>query len=93
MHIATTHTNTDFDGLASVIAVTLLYPDCIGVVPKMTNKNVGQFLSTHKTAFRIILPNEVRHAEVTKLTVVDTNQWYRLDRMEKLAEKKFAAFW
>lgn len=88
MHIATTHTNTDFDGLASVIAATLLYPDCVGVIPKMTNKNVGQFLSTHKTAFRLILPHEVQHDEVTRLTVVDTDQWYRLDRMDKLAKRQ-----
>ena len=85
MLIATTHKNTDFDGLASVIAATLLYPGCVGVVPKMTNKNVEQFLSTHKTAFNLILPHEVSHDEVKKLIVVDTNQWQRLDRLEKLA--------
>lgn len=88
MIIATTHKNTDFDGLASVIAATILYPDCIGVVPKMTNKNVDQFLSTHKTAFNLILPNEVKHENVSKLVVVDTNQWHRLDRLEKLAKRK-----
>jgi tRNA nucleotidyltransferase (CCA-adding enzyme) len=87
MLIATTHKNTDFDGLASVIAATLLYPGCIGVVPKMTNKNVEQFLSTHKTAFNLILPHEVNHDKVTKLIVVDTDQWHRLDRMEKLAAR------
>ncbi len=88
MLIATTHKNTDFDGLASVIGATLLYPNCIGVVPKMTNKNVEQFLSTHKTAFKLILPNEVDHEKVTKLVVVDTNQWHRLDRMDKLRKRK-----
>ncbi len=88
MLIATTHKNTDFDGLASVIATTLLYPGCIGVVPKMTNKNVEQFLSTHKTAFNLILPHEVPHDEVKKLIVVDTDQWQRLDRMEKLATRQ-----
>ncbi|SDO66091.1 CBS domain-containing protein [Desulforhopalus singaporensis] len=87
MIIATTHKNTDFDGLASVIAATLLYPDCIGVVPKMTNKNVEQFLSTHKTAFNLILPNEVAHDQVDKLVVVDTDHWPRLDRMEKLRNR------
>lgn len=85
MLIATTHKNTDFDGLASIIAATLLYPGCVGVVPKMTNKNVEQFLSTHKTAFNLILPHEVPHDEVKKLIVLDTDQWQRLDRMEKLA--------
>jgi len=84
MIIATTHKNTDFDGLASIIAATLLYPGCIGVVPKMTNKNVRQFLSTHKTAFNLILPHEIPHDDVKKLVVVDTDQWQRLDRMEKL---------
>jgi nanoRNase/pAp phosphatase (c-di-AMP/oligoRNAs hydrolase)/CBS domain-containing protein len=87
MLIATTHKSTDFDGLASVIAATLLYPGCIGVVPKMTNRNVEQFLSTHKTAFNLILPHEVVHDEVKKLIVVDTNQWQRLDRLEKLAQR------
>jgi tRNA nucleotidyltransferase (CCA-adding enzyme) len=88
MLIATTHKNTDFDGLASVIATTLLYPGCIGVIPKMTNKNVDQFLSTHKTAFNLIPPSEVPHDEVKKLIVVDTDQWQRLDRMEKLATRQ-----
>lgn len=87
MLIATTHKNTDFDGLASVIAATILYPGCVGVVPKMTNKNVERFLSTHKTAFNLILPHEVRHDEVKKLIVVDTDQWQRLDRMDKLAKR------
>ncbi|MBU1234849.1 MAG: CBS domain-containing protein [Proteobacteria bacterium] len=88
MLIATTHKNTDFDGLASVIAATLLYPGCVGVIPKMTNKNVGQFLSTHKTAFNLILPHEVPHDKVRKLIVLDTDQWQRLDRLEKLAGRQ-----
>jgi tRNA nucleotidyltransferase (CCA-adding enzyme) len=87
MLIATTHKNTDFDALASVIGATLLYPGCIGVVPKMTNKNVEQFLSTHKTAFELVLPNEIDHDKVTKLIVVDTDQWHRLDRMNKLRDQ------
>ncbi len=87
MLIATTHKNTDFDALASVIAATLLYPGCVGVIPKMTNRNVDQFLSTHKTAFNLILPGEVQHDELTKLIVVDTDQWHRLDRMEKLRDR------
>lgn len=88
MIIATTHKNTDFDALASVIAATILYPHCTGVIPKMTNSNVSRFLSTHKTAFNLILPNEVQHDQVTRLIVVDTDQWQRLDRMDPLRQKK-----
>ena len=88
MQIITTHKNTDFDGLASVIAGTLLYPDAVGVIPKMVNPNVAQFLSTHKTAFNIVLPHEVEHALVDMLIIVDTDRWQRLDRMEKLKNRK-----
>ncbi len=88
MDIITTHKNTDFDALASVIAGTLLYPGAVGVVPKAVNRNVEKFLSTHKTAFNIILPHEVEHAKVKRLIVVDTDQWRRLDRMEKLKKRE-----
>jgi nanoRNase/pAp phosphatase (c-di-AMP/oligoRNAs hydrolase) len=87
MIIATTHKNADFDALGSVIGATLLYPGCVGVVPKTTSKNVAQFLSTHKTAFNLILPNEVAYEKVSKLVVVDTDQWSRLDRMDKLKNR------
>ena len=78
MQIITTHKNTDFDALASVIAGTMLYPGAIGVVPKSVNTNVARFLSTHKTAFNIVLPNEINHDQVKRLIVVDTDQWRRL---------------
>ncbi len=87
MQVVTTHMNTDFDALASVIGATLLYPDSVGVVPTSVNSNVAKFLSTHKTAFNIILPSEVRHDEVTRLIVVDTDQWRRLDRMDKIRKR------
>ena len=85
--IITTHLNTDFDALASVIGATLLYPGSVGVIPKMVNQNVNRFLSTHKSAFDLILPNEVIPEEVETLIVVDTDQWHRLDRMEKLKKR------
>jgi nanoRNase/pAp phosphatase (c-di-AMP/oligoRNAs hydrolase) len=87
MQIVTTHKNTDFDALASVIAATMLYPGSIGVVPKSVNTNVAKFLSTHKTAFNIVLPNEIDHSQVKRLIVVDTDQWRRLDRMEGLQQR------
>lgn len=87
MHIATTHRNTDFDGLASIIAATLLYPGTVAVCPKNVNPNVHRFLSLHKTAFDIILAGEVDLAKVTRLIVTDTNQWRRLDRVDQLRSR------
>jgi len=88
MHIATTHRNTDFDGLASIVAATLLYPGTVAVCPKNVNPNVHRFLSLHKTSFDIILAGEVDLDTVTRLIVTDTNQWRRLDRVDHLKDRE-----
>ncbi len=88
MNIATTHKNTDFDGLASILGITLLYKDTLAVCPKEVNPNVQRFLSIHKTSFNLILPNEVKPETVQRLIVVDTNRWSSLDRMEKLRTRE-----
>ena len=53
MQVVTTHKNTDFDGLASVVAATILYPGAVPVLPKSINPNVKVFLSIHKDIFEI----------------------------------------
>ncbi len=87
MQVVTTHKNTDFDALASVIGATLLYPNSVGVIPNSVNNNVAKFLSTHKTAFNLILPREVRFDKVSRLIVVDTDQWRRLDQFDELKKR------
>ncbi len=87
MQIITSHKQTDFDGLASIVAATLIYPGSVGVMPKQASRNVSRFLSTHKTAFNLILPQEVEHDKVERLIVVDTANWQRLDRMDKLKKR------
>ena len=87
MQIATTHRNTDFDGLASIIAATVIYPGTVAVCPKNVNPNIHRFLSLHKTAFDLILSGEVDLAAVTRMIVVDTNQWRRLDRFDQLKDR------
>jgi len=88
MQFVTTHKNTDFDALASVVAATILYPDAIPVLPKIVNPNVKAFLSIHKDLFRMYSPDEIDVDAVKSLIVVDTNQWSRLDRMEGIKQKK-----
>ena len=88
MHIVTTHKNTDFDALASMIAATVLYPGAIPVIPKTVNPNVKAFLAIHKDLFNLQESGDVDLDNVTRLTVVDTNSWSRLDRMDKLKKRK-----
>jgi nanoRNase/pAp phosphatase (c-di-AMP/oligoRNAs hydrolase) len=84
MQIVTTHRNTDFDGLASLIAATLLYPDAVPVLPEAVNPNVKAFLSLHKDLFQFSRVEDIDFFAVKRLIVVDTDQWDRLDRMHAL---------
>jgi nanoRNase/pAp phosphatase (c-di-AMP/oligoRNAs hydrolase)/CBS domain-containing protein len=87
MQIVTTHKNTDFDGFASVIAATLLFPGAMAVLPKNLNPNVKAFLSIHKELFITHTAADVDLKAVDRLIVVDVNSWNRLDRMEPLENR------
>jgi len=84
MRIITTHRNADFDALASVMAVKILFPDAIPVLPKQVNPNVKAFLSIHKDVFKTHTFEEVDLDLVNHLAVVDTNKWERLEGMASL---------
>ncbi|HAO22193.1 MAG TPA: tRNA nucleotidyl transferase [Desulfobacteraceae bacterium] len=88
MQIVTTHKNTDFDGIASMIAATLIYPEAIPILPKMINPNVRAFLSIHKDLFNIHGTDEIKPDKVKRLIVVDVNKWGRLEQMSPLRQKE-----
>jgi len=87
MQIITTHKNADFDGFASVIAGTVLYPGAVPVIPRNINPNVRSFLSIHKDLFDVRTVDEIDLDKVRSLVVVDVNQWHRLDGLRKLKAK------
>jgi tRNA nucleotidyltransferase (CCA-adding enzyme) len=88
MQIVTTHKNCDFDGLASAVAVTLLYPGTVAVIPRSVNANVKAFLSVHKDVIDIRLPQDIDLDTVTGLFVVDVARWNRLDGLGALAVRQ-----
>lgn len=88
MQIVTTHKNTDFDALASMIAATILYPGAIPVIPRTINPNVKAFLAIHKDLFDLRDCGEIDLDKVDGLVVVDANNWRRLDRMDKLKKRQ-----
>lgn len=87
MEIVTTHKNTDFDALASLVAVTRLHPHVVAAIPRAQNPNVKAFLSIHKDLFDLKFPDEIDLDRVTGLVVVDNNTWNRLEGMDPLKEK------
>jgi nanoRNase/pAp phosphatase (c-di-AMP/oligoRNAs hydrolase)/predicted transcriptional regulator len=85
MHsIATTHTNSDFDALASLVAATFLYPGTLGILPSQIRPNVKAFLSLHQDLFHIAPRKGFDLQGVDRLVVVDANNWNRLERMNEL---------
>ncbi|MFH1488059.1 MAG: CBS domain-containing protein, partial [Pseudomonadota bacterium] len=87
MEMITTHRNTDFDALASVFAARRLYPEALPVLPRSLNPNVKAFLSIHKDHFYYYTPKEMVFEEISRLIVVDTNSWDRLEGMGPLKER------
>ncbi len=88
MQIVTTHRNTDFDALASIMAGTILYPDAIPVLPGNVNPNVKAFLSIHKDFFNLSSYKDINLDAVESLIVVDINKWGRIGKIEKLKNRK-----
>ncbi|MBR9982549.1 MAG: CBS domain-containing protein [Desulfatitalea sp.] len=79
--IITTHKNSDFDALASLVAAMLLYPEATPLLPKPVNPNVKAFLSLHKDVFPWIEMPAPDLEKAERLIVVDTAQWERLSGM------------
>jgi len=85
MQIITTHINTDFDALASMVACTMLYPGSTGYIPGHMAPEVKSFLSIHQDILHIEARKNLAVEQVDSLIVVDTNNWQRLDRLESLS--------
>ena len=79
MQIIVTHKSTDFDGLASLIGASLIYPEALPVLPRVVNPNVRAFLSIHKDILRTVEPGDIDYDAVDRLIVVDTGVWNRLE--------------
>ena len=87
MRIVTTHTGTDFDALASMVACTLLYPGAVGLLPAMVKPEVKRFLGIHAHILNVQPRRDFDLDEATSLVVVDANSWKRLDKMTELADR------
>lgn len=88
MQIITTHKNTDFDALSSMIAANIIYPDAVPIIPRQVNPNVKSFLSLHKDLYEFSTVNDIDIDDVTSIIIVDTNSWGRLDQMKPIRDRE-----
>ncbi|MDI6906322.1 MAG: CBS domain-containing protein [Thermoanaerobacterales bacterium] len=86
MKLITTHTNTDFDGLAAMVAAQKLYPDAELVLPGKLARNVEEFVALHRDILDLHKPGELRPGDVDTLILVDTKNARRLAKLAALTE-------
>lgn len=84
MEIITSHTNTDLDALASMVAAKKLYSRAEMVFPGKLSKNVEEFMSLHKDIFTFKTIKEINFAAVNRLILVDTKNPKRIGKLADL---------
>src|SRR5690349_21708956 len=82
MEVITSHTNADFDALASMVAAKKLYPDAKLVFPGSQEKSIRDFFL--ESAFYALEIERLRNIDVdaiTRLILVDNRNPARLGKL------------
>jgi len=86
MEIITSHIQTDFDALGSMLAAKLLYPDALIVFPGSQEKSVRDYLLAAPPLVRegMVKIRQLDLDAVSRMIVVDTRQASRLGKFSQL---------
>ncbi|NPV28584.1 MAG: CBS domain-containing protein [Firmicutes bacterium] len=87
MEVITTHTNTDFDGFAGMIAARKLYPGAEIVLSGHTQPNVRSYMALYKDVWFPLRVSELPPAGIRRLVLVDTANSERLGNLRDLAAR------
>lgn len=88
MEIIVSHNNTDFDGLASMIAAKKIHPEAELVYAGKLQRNVGEFMSLHKDTFKVMLARDIPMDTVTRLILVDNKNPARIGEAKQVLSNK-----
>ncbi len=87
--IITSHVNTDFDAVASMLAAQKLYPGSVIIFPGSQEKSLRDFfISSTSYLFNMADPGSIDFSMVSRLVLVDTRQKNRLTQVSDLLNKK-----
>ena len=84
MDVITTHSNADFDGLASMVAARKLFPTAQLVLPAGAQETVRNFLAQHELGLSKL--KSIDLAQVTRLIMVDTQDLDRIGALKSCAD-------
>ena len=82
MHIIYTHTNADFDAVASLLGAWHLYPEAAPVLPPTLNRNVRDFVTLYESKLPFVRHADLGREPIDQLTLVDTQQVPRLKNLK-----------
>jgi tRNA nucleotidyltransferase (CCA-adding enzyme) len=85
MDVITTHTNADFDSLASMLAAKKLYPHAVMVFPGSQERSLREFF-IHSTLYALEVERikNIDLQEVKRLILVDTRQMSRIGKFSEV---------
>ena len=83
-----THSNTDFDAFAAMVAAHKLYPEAQISLGGAVNRNVREFQALHADAIPVIDPADVDRDSVRRLVLVDTVHANRLGDLGDLCGRE-----
>src|SRR5918995_4017707 len=83
--VIATHTNTDFDAFAAMLAARRLYPEAVVCVSGSLNRNVREFYRLHADELDVVEASRLELDAVRRLIVVETLHASRLGELEQLA--------
>ncbi|MGB9301086.1 MAG: DHH family phosphoesterase, partial [Anaerolineae bacterium] len=89
MEIVTSHENTDFDGLASMLGAVKLYPKAIPVLPQRLNRNLQDFLALYGDEFPFARREDIPRGRIRLMIVVDTQSIPSLKGLSDETEVRF----
>jgi tRNA nucleotidyltransferase (CCA-adding enzyme) len=88
MIVITTHTNADFDSLASMVAAARFYPGARLVFSGASEALVRRFLEENRLlAPEVLSPKELDAAVITRLVCVDVSSRERLGALSELLDR------
>jgi tRNA nucleotidyltransferase (CCA-adding enzyme) len=83
--VIATHTNTDFDAFAAMLAARRLYPDAVVSVSGALNRNVREFYRLHADELDAVEISRLETDAIRRLIVVETTSASRLGELEEVA--------
>ena len=87
MDVITTHTNTDFDAFASMLAARRLFPGAVVALSGSLNRNVRDFYRLHADELDVADTGRVDPDSITRLIVVETVHAERLGEFAEAARR------